>query len=490
MITPSTLNMRNQTRSDSKAGYIDPLPPRSNLVILTGQQVTQVLFNGSTDASGNVIASGIKFQASATGTSYSVQANKEVILAGGTIGSAQLLQLSGVGPKALLTGLGITSVLDLPVGYNLQDHVSYSLYWSTPQGSLTWGNLSTSATLKASELTEYKTSHTGMWTYINEAVGYPSMTDIAGSASAAATYATTVQSAIASTVSDVTSWMTLPGSVATGLSAQYTLQQAWLTQDIGQLEIIMTTLGPAGSNTLGIQVALQHPWSRGTVLINSTSAFVQPQINPDYFGVGYDIDIIGYGSEFARTLAAASPLSTVMITETLPGATVTGDALANYTKNACGTEYHPLGTCAMMPQASGGVVDTNLLVYGSANLRVMDASIIPLHISAHLMATTYGIAEKGADILKAKYAATTTSGSGSGNGTVASSTASIGKATDSSVINANNATSTNALSSTAKIGIAVGASVGAIALLAALVSSYFSEQEIDETDHLLLYSTS
>jgi choline dehydrogenase len=80
MITPSTINSHNQTRSDSKAGYIDPMPPRSNLVILTGQQVTQVIFNGSTDASGNIIASGVKFQASSTAASYSVQANKEVIL--------------------------------------------------------------------------------------------------------------------------------------------------------------------------------------------------------------------------------------------------------------------------------------------------------------------------------------------------------------------------------------------------------------------------
>lgn len=80
-LTPSTLNAINQTRSDSKAGYIDPLPPRSNLVILTGQQVTQVIFNGSTDASGNIIASGVKFQASAGATAYTVQANKEILLA-------------------------------------------------------------------------------------------------------------------------------------------------------------------------------------------------------------------------------------------------------------------------------------------------------------------------------------------------------------------------------------------------------------------------
>lgn len=81
MISTSTINMQNQTRSDSKAGYIDPLPPRSNLVILTNQQVTSVIFNGSTDASGNIIASGVTFQADASSASYSVQANKEVLLA-------------------------------------------------------------------------------------------------------------------------------------------------------------------------------------------------------------------------------------------------------------------------------------------------------------------------------------------------------------------------------------------------------------------------
>jgi choline dehydrogenase len=130
-ITPSIINVVNQTRSDSKAAYIDPLPPRSNLVILTGQQVTSVIFNGST-VDGNVVASGITFQSAAGGRSYSVQANKEVILSGGTVGSAQVLQLSGVGPAARLRALGINSVVDLPVGYNLQDHVSTSLYWTAP----------------------------------------------------------------------------------------------------------------------------------------------------------------------------------------------------------------------------------------------------------------------------------------------------------------------------------------------------------------------
>ncbi|KAK4687009.1 hypothetical protein P7C73_g3120, partial [Tremellales sp. Uapishka_1] len=472
-ITPSTLNMHNQTRSDSKAGYIDPLPPRSNLVILTGQQVTEVIFSDTKDSSGNLVASGVKFQANSTESAYTVEANKEVILAGGTVGSPQILQLSGVGPSSLMTALGIKSQLDLPVGYNLQDHISYTMYWSTPQGLLTWGNLSASASLQASELAEYKDSATGMWTYINEAVGYPSMTDITGSSAAASTYATTVQSAIAATVSDVTSWMTLPDTVATGLTAQYNLMQQWLTEETGQLEILLTMLGNGDKvtpNTLGIQVALQHPWSRGTIMINSTDAFVQPNINPDYFGVGYDIDIMGYGSNFARTLAKTSPLSTVMLTESLPGATVLDDALANYTKQNAGTEYHPLGTCAMLPQASGGVVDTNLLVYGSANLRVIDASIMPMELSSHLMASTYGVAEKGADIVKQKYWAAV-------NDTATSTTAAIGTATNTQVTEAtsaaagnNNLSSTSAgMSTTARIGVGVGVGAGALALLAALL---------------------
>ncbi|WWC98368.1 hypothetical protein V866_005259 [Kwoniella sp. B9012] len=471
-LSTSTINVKNQTRSDSKAGYIDPLPPRSNLVILTGQQVTEVIFNGTKDASGNIIASGVTFQASKGAQSYSVQANKEVLLAGGTVGSPQILQLSGIGPAETLDGLNIDTKLDLPVGFNLQDHVSYSMYWSTPQGTFTWNNLSTSADLKASAQTEYDNYKTGLWTYVNEAVGYPSMNDVMDSEDEATSYATNIADQMDTTVANVKSWLDLPDTVVTGLKAQYNIMQQWFTSDVGQLEIILTMLGKGG-NEMGIQVALQHPWSRGKILISSTDPFTQPDINPDYFGVGYDIDIMSYGSAFARRLAAASPLSDVMITEVYPGPTVTGDALNNYTKTNCGTEYHPMGTCSMLPKDSGGVVDTTLTVYGTGNLRVIDTSIAPLHISAHTMAVTYGIAEKASDIIKKKHwkqvvqqnTTSTTAGSDE------ASTASAGKATDTSVTNANAdaASGSSSLSSGAKIGIGIGVGIGAAVGLAALI---------------------
>lgn len=133
---PSIINPANGSRSDSNFGYIAPYAG-TNLVILTGYQVTKVNWNSTT--TGAVVAGGVSFAASASSTEYTVNAAKEVIISwvlslsplfsysfahsGGTIGSPQVLQLSGVGPASLITGLGITSVIDLPgVGSNLQDH--------------------------------------------------------------------------------------------------------------------------------------------------------------------------------------------------------------------------------------------------------------------------------------------------------------------------------------------------------------------------------
>lgn len=369
------------------------------------------------------------------------------------------------------------------------------------QGTFTWNNLSVSSTLQSEQLTQYKSNFTGMWTYVNEAVGCeykfhsvslitnkhldPSMSDIMQSSTSASSYASTVSSAIDALVTNVTSWLNLPDNVAMGLKSQYQIQQEWLNEEIGQLEIVLTLLGNGG-NEIGIQVALQHPFSRGTIFINSTDPFIQPNINPDYFGVGYDIDIMGYGSDFARRLAAASPLSEVLITETAPGPTVTGDSLATYTKQKCGTEYHPLGTCSMLPKDSGGVVDTTLTVYGTSNLRVVDVSIAPLQLSAHLMATTYGIAEKGADIIKKKYwyVEPVTSSTAATATASEPTTAAIGDATDTAVtnVNQNNAESGSTLSSGAKIGIGVGVGVGAAAILAGLLLFFLMRKRNQKQD--------
>jgi choline dehydrogenase len=296
------------------------------------------------------------------------------------------------------------------------------------------------------------------------------MTDIT-SDTVAATYASNVSTNLDETVQAVTSALNLSSNVTAGLSAQYAIQQQRLSGDNGQLEIILTMLGQ-GDNTIGIQVAQQHPWSRGTVFIATTSAFDSPSINPSYFNVVYDEEIMNFGSGFARKLAATAPLSDYLITETLPGAGVTGTALTTYTKQNSGTEYHPLGTCAMLPRDKGGVVDTSLLVYGSSNLRVIDASIMPLHISAHLMASSYGVAEKGADIIKKKYMAVVEEGPSTSSMAVASSTVGEG-GSETGIVGAGarvGSANGNVLSTGAKAGIGAGVAVIAVAGIIGLVS--------------------
>ena len=80
------------------------------------------------------------------------------------------------------------------------------------------------------------------------------------------------------------------------------------------------------------------------------------------------------------------------------------DAAKDYIRIASISNYHPVGTCAMMPKALGGVVDEKLEVYGTTNVRVVDASIMPMIPRANPQSTVYAVAERAADLIKADYA--------------------------------------------------------------------------------------
>lgn len=121
-ITTSSINPTNWTRSEARNAYIDPLPPRGNLHILTNATVTRILFDSSDAA--NLTATGVEYAFVKGGPRSSVQVRKEVILSGGAIGSPHVLLHSGVGPSDLLGSVGIDLKLNLPgVGQHLQDHV-------------------------------------------------------------------------------------------------------------------------------------------------------------------------------------------------------------------------------------------------------------------------------------------------------------------------------------------------------------------------------
>uniref|UniRef100_A0A0W0GBF1 Glucose-methanol-choline oxidoreductase C-terminal domain-containing protein n=1 Tax=Moniliophthora roreri TaxID=221103 RepID=A0A0W0GBF1_MONRR len=150
------------------------------------------------------------------------------------------------------------------------------------------------------------------------------------------------------------------------------------------------------------------PFSRGTVKITSTNPFQKPQIRVNYFSVDWDMDVQIAASRLSRRIFTSPPLSSLSNGETVPGGQVPdgsdrgSDAnWRNWINNNFSPVAHPIGTAAMMKRSLGGVVNAQLKVYDTANVRVVDASAMPLQVSAHLQATLYGFAEKAADLIKA-----------------------------------------------------------------------------------------
>lgn len=122
-VSTSAINPANWTRSYSRSGYLDPLPPRSNYDVLADAYVTRLIFNSSSPT-GNLTADAVEYSPDNGATKLTVKVNKEVILAGGTVGSPAVLLYSGIGPKDVLNGAGVTVVSELPgVGHHLQDHL-------------------------------------------------------------------------------------------------------------------------------------------------------------------------------------------------------------------------------------------------------------------------------------------------------------------------------------------------------------------------------
>ncbi|KAJ7064426.1 GMC oxidoreductase-domain-containing protein [Mycena belliarum] len=426
---PSIINPKNGSRSDSNFGYIAPYAG-TNLVILTGFQVTKVNWNST--ASGAAVAGGVSFAAAKGQTVYTVNAAKEVSYrAGGTIGSPQVLQVSGVGPAALVKGLGIDSVVDLP------GVVSASLYMQATDTD-TWAALRDKGLWDA-QLAIWRQNGTGMWTYLNEATAYPAIPDLMGTDAGAWASGIDLDAALTTAVAAAE----MDSTVQAGVKAQFAILKEWAaSSSIGQVELIFNMFGGVAGQ-ISIQFCLQHAFSRGYVRATSASVFDYPDINPNYLSISADADIMRAAIKLSRSIIATAPLSGVVKSETGPGPAVTADAdLDSYIAKNSGTEYHPTGTNSMLPLAYGGVVDTRLMVYGTTNLRVVD------------------VARGGPDEGRARAVRSSTSSSAGAPGT-----------TGGAGNNNNNdpAAKTSGMSTTAKIAIGAAAGAAALLLLVALI---------------------
>ncbi|KAK4935355.1 hypothetical protein LTR10_023585 [Elasticomyces elasticus] len=449
-VSTSAINPTNWTRSYSRSGYLDPLPPRSNYDVLANAYVTRLIFNSSSPP-GNLTADSVEYSPDDGATKLTVKVNKEVILAGGTVGSPAVLLYSGVGPKDVLDGAGVTVVSELPgVGHHLQDHLSATVQFGTDQA--------TAGSIYASNGSE--TTNAAFLSYVNSAVAYVNATNMFGTALGS------LQSSIIGEIDTYAASAGTDATVIAGYKAIYnTTVNTILTSPIGQVEML---IGNNLNGTINIGASLQHPYSHGQVYINSSNPMDYPVINPNYLNHPADIQILREGIKLARALGQANPLSGSLTAETSPGSDVqTDDEWNDWLREVAFTEYHPSSSCAMLPLEQGGVVDANLRVYGLANVRVADASVPPIAFSAHLMSATYGLAEQASTIIRNYHNIGALAKSNSHNSTTSSNSTS----TTSSKSSASSVTSSGASNiTTTSIGSDGGFDVKPWTLLATVTT--------------------
>lgn len=353
------LTVKNGQRQSAAVAYLHPAMGRANLKVETRALTTKVIFEGKKAVGIEYLQDGVRKIA---------KARREVILAGGAINSPQLLQLSGIGPGELLRDHGIEVIADLPgVGENLQDHYVMGVTYRLKPGTISVNEL-TKGPRFLGEILKYAFQRKGLLTLsaAHVAAFCKSRPDLAG-----------------------------PDIQFHILPASQNLEKA-MTE--GKMEL-------DGAPGLTIAPCQVRPESRGSIHIKSADPSVYPAITPNYLSDPLDQEVAVAGLKWARKIAAQPALSRYIDHEMLPGPDFTNDeALLGYARMAGSTIYHPVGTCQM---GSGpmAVVDAQLRVRGVEGLRVVDASVMPRLVSGNTNAPTIMIAEKAADMVLGRVAA-------------------------------------------------------------------------------------
>ncbi|KAK7744110.1 hypothetical protein SLS53_003631 [Cytospora paraplurivora] len=392
----ATVDPETKLRSYAGPAYGASASQRPNVRIITEARTDKILFTET--GVGAVKATGV--QALVNGKLETFTPKKEVILAAGVFNTPKLLELSGVGGKQLLERFGIPVVLDLPaVGENLQDHLMTGLSYEVVDGVITGDPLlrqEPEALAQAQKL--YFEHKTGPYT-------------IGG-----------VQShAFMPTQNAAELLDSLPGPLRPEESEQYEIVRSILEKPNGSSaswfmflaqanlhegakSFVGTQLHPENFASLGC--AQSHPFSRGSTHISSADVEAMPNIDPRYFSHPADLEIMARHVQELDTKLRPSPeLATFFKPDgkrNHPDSFNVHDleGAKRYVLDTATTTYHPCGSAAMLPKEKGGVVDSELVVYGTENLRIVDASIFPLVPRGYIQSLVYAVAERAADIIK------------------------------------------------------------------------------------------
>ncbi|XP_075155524.1 glucose dehydrogenase [FAD, quinone]-like [Haematobia irritans] len=374
----STTN--NGFRWSANRAYLYPIKgKRPNLHIKKYSLVTKILIEPKTKT-----AYGVLFESN--GKSFEVHARKEVISSAGAINTPQLLMLSGVGPAKHLREVGIKPLVNLAVGFNLQDHIAPALHFLTNTSTL-----KTEEFFDVNELVKLQTS--GSRLSVPDGVEAIAFFDLDHPL-------------------DPNGWPDMEFFLASGgLNTNPATVRAFGIRD-DLYHALYDDIVKANSNTFIIFPMILQPRSRGRIMLSSNDPHVYPLIYPNYFHDPYDLNITVRGLQRALDLVklpAMQKINARVLDKPIPECRKYGDInsvgyLECYARYFTFTIYHQSGTAKMGPKSDkNAVVDPRLRVHSVNNLRVVDASIMPKIIAGHPNGPVYMIAEKAADMIKQDY---------------------------------------------------------------------------------------
>ncbi|CAI6325390.1 unnamed protein product [Periconia digitata] len=364
---PQTLISEENVRCDASRAYYLPVEARLNLEIISGT-VKRIIWSPVQNQQDNFVAEGVEYIAP-NSTASNLFARREVILSAGAVRTPPILEASGVGNSQLLTSLGIETVIDIPgVGENLVGQTGHQFTYS--------GILEPAASAY----------HT-----------FLSVVDLYGKDGADAIEKSAREK--------IAAWGDDAAANASGTNYTHLLEiqcDLLFKQRIAAAEVLTIVV----EGLLLSQYWILQPFSRGSVHLRSASAadINDPLITPHYLSNPFDLATVIAAGKFVRKFWQSTSIqgyvnATLSPTSDELPANATDAQWEAYLQSTFSPSTRSMGTAAMAPRNLNGVVDPELRVYGTRNVRVIDASVLPLQTSGHVTATLYALAEKAADII-------------------------------------------------------------------------------------------
>jgi len=400
----NAIDSSNGERSHAGTALLEPALKRGNVTLRTGVKVNKIAFADTQKADERLHANGVYYIYQ--GEEQFIRA-REIILGAGVFESPAILERSGIGSEKALTVAKVPVLYNLlGVGENLQDHLNCGLSCETQNDVPTHDEELRNPELRKATLMEYERSHTGR---ASEGGAYSfAFTPLQMLETPSETQELTEL---------VQHWTEKENNPS--LRAQYSILQKTVESPS---EATATTFMlrcqrnrdlesfPKGTpsivdgNFVTVVAMLAHPFSRGSCHISSDPAR-QPEIKFNYLSHPLDVEILARHLRLIErlfqkpTFAGIIKPSGKRLPRSFPHPIVSLEDAKRILPINSATNYHPCGTCSMMREDLGGVVDERLRVYGTGNVRVCDASILPIIPRGNILTAVYAFAEKAAQLI-------------------------------------------------------------------------------------------